>query len=75
MTDTSARHRVAVTSPPLALGTEPNAIAVLFPRSWRIFRSRRCSWTASLLVSGPQSPGWPPQQRTEKQVNLAAVCL
>ena len=31
MADTSARHRVAVTSPPLALGTEPNAIAVLFP--------------------------------------------
>ncbi len=31
MTDTSARHRVAVTSPPLALGTELNAIAVLFP--------------------------------------------
>lgn len=26
-------------------------------RSRRIFRSRRCSWPASLLVSGPQSPG------------------
>ena len=75
MTDTSARHRVAVTSPPLALGTEPNAIAVLFPPVLTHLPIE------ALLVDGEPVgiraavARLTTRQRTEEQVNLVAVCL
>ena len=75
MADASARHRVAVTSPPLALGTEPNAIAVLFPPVLTHLPIE------ALLVDGEPVgiraavARLTTRQRTEEQLNLAAVCL